>query len=348
MSEKNNDKDQTKEQNEGNFLRYTFVAEEGQKPLRIDKFLVNFIQHASRTKIQQAIENDQVLVNGQPVKSNHKVRALDEVKVVVNEEPEELEIIPQDIPLDVVYEDDDLLVINKAPGMVVHPGFGNKSGTLMNALAHRFNITPDFKGKRPWLVHRIDKNTSGLLVIAKNDKAMNGLSSQFKKHSIERKYVALVWGVPEEEEGTISTQIVRDQYDRKKYTTTDDETKGKHAVTHYRVLEDFMFCSLIECRLETGRTHQIRVHLRHLGHPLFNDEKYGGNRILKGVVFSKYKQFIDNCFSILPRQALHAQTLGFKHPISGEVLSFTSELPEDLKQVIEKWRRMHSSKSFSA
>ncbi|MFY0644386.1 MAG: RluA family pseudouridine synthase [Bacteroidia bacterium] len=329
------------------YVQYSFTVDQKQEPLRIDKFLVNRITNATRSRIQQAISQSQVLVNGTVVKANYKIRPQDQIEVRVDELPNELLIKPEALHIDIVYEDDDLMIVNKKAGMVVHPGVGNHSGTLVNALAHYFNVEVDFEGKRPWLVHRIDKNTSGLLVIAKNDQAMSHLAAQFKDHSISRKYVALVWGDFEEEEGTISTYIARDQYDRKRYTAVEEEgERGKWAVTHYSVLEDFLFCSLIECRLETGRTHQIRVHMRHIGHSLFNDEMYGGNKILKGVVFSKYKQFVDNCFMILPRQALHAKSLGFVHPTTGKEMFFVSELPPDFEEVIQKWRTVHQSSSF--
>ena len=333
---------------EDRFIKHRFVAEAGQQALRLDKFIVNFVQNASRSKVQQAITQGQVLVNGKAEKPNYKVRAGDVVEVVLEEEPDVLEITPQDIPLDILFEDEYLMVLNKPAGMVVHPGHGNRDQTLLNALAHYFNVTPEFKGKRPWLVHRIDKNTSGLLVIAKTDEAMAKLSALFKKHDIKRTYQALVWGVPEEKEGTIDNFLGRDRQDRKKYTVVDEEHGGKRAITHYKVIEEFHFVSLVECRLETGRTHQIRVHLKSLGHPLFNDEKYGGHRILKGVVFSKYKQFIENCFKILPRQALHAKSLGFIHPITGEELHFESELPDDLNQILERWRTIRDNQNFSS
>ncbi len=330
------------------YTQYEFMVDQGQEALRIDKFLVNRIVNASRSRIQTAIDRMQVLVNGNPVKANYKVRPSDHIEVKVDQLPTELKIEPEDIPLNIVFEDEHLMVIDKEAGMVVHPGVGNYNGTLLNALSHYFGVSVDHEGKRPWLVHRIDKNTSGLLVIAKSDIAMAGLSKQFKDHSIERKYWALVWGSPEEESGTISTYIARDQYDRKRYTTVGEEhPSGKWAVTHYNLLENFHFCSLLECQLETGRTHQIRVHMRHLGHPLFNDEMYGGEKILKGVVFSKYKQFIDNCFKILPRHALHAKTLGFIHPLSNEKMKFESELANDMLEVIEKWRTVSASNRFA-
>ncbi|MEY2923911.1 MAG: hypothetical protein RLZZ337_451 [Bacteroidota bacterium] len=329
------------------FLRYSFVADVGQEPFRLDKFLVNRIEKASRNRVQDAIEKKLVEVNGKSVKASYKIRPGDIIEVKVEKEPNELEIIPEDIPLDIVYEDDDLIIINKVAGMVVHPGFGNYTGTLLNALAFHLKTPAHYIGTRPWLVHRIDKNTSGLMVIAKTDEAMAHLSKQFKKHTIERTYNALVWGSFEEKEGTISTYIGRDQYDRKKYVTyTEEDEKGKRAVTHYKVLEDFLYVSFVKCNLETGRTHQIRVHMKHLGHPLFSDEYYGGDRILKGVVFSKYKQFVENCFSILPRQALHAKSLGFEHPTSKEWMQFNSELPEDMATVLSKWRTASETYGF--
>ncbi len=328
------------------YLKYSFIADDGQEPLRIDRFLVNRIEKATRSKLQDAIDRKHVTVNGKAVKSSYKVRPNDVIEVSVDKEPNELDITPQNIPIDIVYEDQDLMIVNKPAGMVVHPGYGNWDKTLLNALAYILDVKVTHKGKRPWLVHRIDKNTSGLLVIAKTDAAMVNLSKQFKDHTIERTYNALVWGSPEIKEGSIKTFIGRDQYDRKKFVPYLEEERGKWAVTHYKVLEDFMYTSLIECKLETGRTHQIRVHLKHLGHPLFNDDFYGGNKILKGVVFSKYKQFVDNCFSILPRQALHAKSLGFKHPTSGKWMQFESELPFDIAKVLEKWRTASSTYGF--
>jgi 23S rRNA pseudouridine1911/1915/1917 synthase len=328
-------------------LRFNFTIDEGQEPIRIDKFLVNRILKASRSKLQDAIEKKQVKVNGKPVKSSYKLRPKDKVDVWVDKEPSEFEIVPQDIPLAIVYEDDQLLVVNKPAGMVVHPGFGNLDGTLLNALAFHFDKEKFESDKRPWLVHRIDKNTSGLLVVAKNDDALVFLGNQFKAHTTERTYQALVWGCPTENEGTVNTLIGRDKYDRKKFTVyPDDEEVGKRAITHYKVLEDFLYTSLIECKLETGRTHQIRVHMKHLGHPLFNDDFYGGNKIRKGVVFSKYKQFVDNCFTILPRQALHAKTLGFIHPTTKDFMQFDSDLPQDIEDVLAKWRNVTSNQQF--
>ncbi len=328
------------------YLRYSFVVDDGQEPLRIDKYLVNRIEKATRSKLQEAMDRKQVKVNQTAVKASYKVKPKDVIDVLVDKEPNELEVIPQDIPLDVVYEDDSLMIVNKPAGMVVHPGFGNYDRTLLNALAFRLDKKAHHIGKRPWLVHRIDKNTSGLMVIAKTDEAMAHLAKQFHDHTIERTYYALVWGSVTEAEGSIRTYIGRDQYDRKKYVTYEDESRGKWAVTHYKVLEDFTYTTLLQCNLETGRTHQIRVHMKHLGHPLFSDDFYGGNKILKGVVFSKYKQFVDNCFSILPRQALHAKSLGFKHPVSGQWMQFDSELPFDMNKVIDKWRGANETYGF--
>lgn len=345
MTVTSNNEDQSK--GDSLFVRYTFVVDEGQEPLRVDKFLVNRIEKATRNKLQEAIERKQVIVNEKAVKSNYKVKPGDDIVVLVDKEPNELEVLPEDVPLDVVYEDDDLMIVNKKPGMVVHPGYGNYSGTLLNALAFRLDDKATHIGNRPWLVHRIDKNTSGLLVIAKNDEAMAFLAEQFKNHTIERTYQALVWGVVEEDEGTISSIIGRDQYDRKRFVVLDnDSDRGKHAITHYKVLERFVYTTLLECKLETGRTHQIRVHLKHLGHPLFADDFYGGNRILKGVVFSKYKQFVENCFNTMPRQGLHAKSLGFVHPRSKEWMQFDSELYPDMQKVVEKWRNAAKAYGF--
>ena len=329
------------------FLKYTFNVDAGQEPLRVDKYLVNKILRASRNKLQEAIERKQVVVSGKVVKASYKVQPNDHIEVLVDKEPDELEVLPQDIPLNVMYEDDDLMIINKEAGMVMHPGFGNRSGTLLNALAFLLDDKATHKGKRPWLVHRIDKDTSGLIVVAKNNDAMAHLSRQFKDHTIERTYNALVWGSMDPDEGTVSTIIGRDQYDRKKFVVlSEDEKRGKHAVTHYKVLENFLYTSLVECKLETGRTHQIRVHLKHLGHTLFSDDFYGGKRILKGVVFSKYKQFVENCFSIMPRQGLHARSLGFTHPTTKEWVQFDSELPHDMATVVEKWRSAAKTYGF--
>ncbi len=329
------------------FLKYTFAVDGGQEPERVDKYLVNKIEGASRNKLQEAIERKQVVVNGKAIKSNYKVKPTDYIEVSVDKEPTDMEVIPEDITLDIVYQDEDLMIVNKAAGMVVHPGFGNHTGTLLNALAFLLDKKALHKGKRPWLVHRIDKNTSGLLVIAKTDAALAHLSKQFKEHTIERTYHALVWGSMSETQGTVDTIIGRDQYDRKRFVVLPEEAgRGKHAITHYKVLEDFLYTSLVECKLETGRTHQIRVHMKHLGHSLFSDDFYGGNRILKGVVFSKYKQFVENCFSIMPRQGLHAKSLGFEHPTTGKWMQFDAEMPNDMATVVEKWRKTSATYRF--
>lgn len=312
-----------------------------QELTRIDVFLMSRIQNATRNRIQNGIKDELVKVNDKPTKANYKIRPGDIITTFLTEPPRNADIIPQDIPLDVVYEDDDLMIINKKPGMVVHPGYNNWDGTLVNALTFHFqNLPTSANGEaRPGLVHRIDKNTSGLLVIAKSEVAMNGLAKQFFDHSLERKYQALVWGEPKEDTGTITANVGRSLKDRRMTTVFPDGDFGKHAVTHYKVIERFHYVTLIECQLETGRTHQIRAHMKYLGHPLFNDETYGGNRILKGEVFSKYKQFVQNTFNVLPRQALHAKTLGFVHPVTKKFMQFNSELPEDFTEAISRWRQ---------
>lgn len=320
------------------FEHFKFEAGKGQAPLRVDKFLMNLVENATRNKIQQAAANGNIYVNDIPVKSNHKVKALDVVRVLMEYPPFENKIIPENIPLDIVYEDDTLLVINKPPGLVVHPGHGNYTGTLVNALAYHFENLPLNSSERPGLVHRIDKDTSGLLVIAKTEWGMADLQRQFAEKTTEREYVALVWGNVEEDEGTIESYIGRHVKNRMQMAAFDDETKGKWAITHYKVLERLGYVTLISCKLETGRTHQIRVHMKQLGHTLFNDERYGGDLILKGTTFTKYKQFVENCFQLLPRQALHAKTLGFEHPKTKEYMRFNSEIPQDLQACIEKWR----------
>jgi len=328
------------EENPELYEHHSFTVEKGQQPLRIDKYLMNFIENATRNKVQAAAKGGSIRVNGIPVKSNYKVKPLDEIKVLFEHPPHENLLVPEDIPIDIIYEDEHLLVVNKPAGMVVHPGHGNYSGTLINALTFHFDNLPNNSSDRPGLVHRIDKDTSGLLVVAKTEKAMSYLSNQFAEKTSEREYIALVWGNVEEDEGTIEGNIGRHPKNRLQNTVylDDDEDKGKPAVTHYKVLERLGYVTLVSCRLETGRTHQIRVHMKHIGHTLFNDERYGGEKILKGTTFTKYKQFVDNCFKILPRQALHAKTLGFKHPKTGEWMSFTTELPEDMQQCIKKWR----------
>jgi 23S rRNA pseudouridine1911/1915/1917 synthase len=299
---------------------YAFTVEKGQQPLRIDKYLMNFVENATRNKIQAAAKGNSILVNDIAVKSNYKVKPFDQIRVLFDYPAYENLLVPEDIPVDIIYEDNDLLVVNKAAGMVVHPGHGNYSGTLINALTFHFDNLPNNSTNRPGLVHRIDKDTSGLLVVAKTETAMAHLSAQFKAKTSEREYVALVWGNMDLDEGTIEGNIGRHPKNRLQNTVyLDNEAeKGKPAVTHYKVLQRLGYVTLVACRLETGRTHQIRVHMKHIGHTLFNDERYGGDRILKGTTFTKYKQFVDNCFKALPRQALHAKTLGFVHPTTRE------------------------------
>jgi 23S rRNA pseudouridine1911/1915/1917 synthase len=335
-----NNKPEPEDNDDELYEHHRFVADKGQQPLRVDKFLMNYIEKATRNKIQTAAKEGNIHVNEISVKSNYKVKPGDVVQVLFEHPPYEFLLTPEDIPLDIVYEDDSLLVVNKPPGMVVHPGHGNYSGTLINALVYHFDNLPQNSDERPGLVHRIDKDTSGLLVIAKTEKAMTKLAKQFFDKSSEREYVALVWGNVEEDEGTIEGNIGRHPKNRLQNTVYlgEDEDKGKPAVTHFKVLERLGYVTLLSCRLETGRTHQIRVHLKHIGHTLFNDERYGGDKILKGTTFTKYKQFVENCFKVLPRQALHAKTLGFKHPETGEWLSFDSPIPQDMEDCIERWR----------
>ena len=343
------DFDDSDEQDEGSgqFEHYRFVADPGQSFLRVDKFLSNRIEGTSRNRIQTAADAGSILVNGNPVKSNYRVKPGDEVTVVMDYPRRELKIIPENIPLNIVYEDDQLLVINKPPGLVVHPGHGNYSGTLVNALAYRYKDLPLYNASdpRPGLVHRIDKNTSGLLLVAKTEQAKLNLALQFFNKTTKRQYCALVWGNLAEEEGTIEGNIGRSPKDRQVFTVFADAKMGKPAVTHYRVIERLGYVNLVECVLETGRTHQIRVHMKHIGHPLFNDDNYGGDQILRGTTFTKYKQFVANCFELMPRQALHAQMLGFVHPVTGEALVFESELPQDFKSVIDKWRNYLANRS---
>ena len=328
------------------FEHFRFQADPGQSITRIDKFLADRLMNASRTRIQNAANAGNILVNNNPVKPNYKIKPGDIVQVVLPTPPRDIELIPEDIPLNIVYEDDDVLVVNKEPGMVVHPAYGNYTGTLVNALMWHFRDLPLFNTgeSRPGLVHRLDKNTSGILVIAKNEYALNKLSKQFYDRTTDRRYNALIWGIPDPLEGTITGNVGRSIKDRKIMQVFKDDTEGKNAITHYKVLEDLGYISLIECKLETGRTHQIRVHFSHIKHPLFNDEEYGGNQILKGTTFTKYQQFIKNCFKILPRQALHAKSLAFNHPVTGKRLSFDSNLPDDMVQVIEKWRKYISGR----
>ncbi len=320
------------------FEHYNFTAAEGQEPLRVDKFLMNFIERATRNKIQQAAKAGNILVNDVVVKSNFKVKPNDVVRVVLEYPPVETEVVAEDIPLDIVYEDDALMVINKPAGMVVHPGHGNYTGTLVNGLMHHVENLPTNSNERPGLVHRIDKDTSGLLVVAKTESAMTHLSKQFFDRTTERLYYALVWGYVDEDEGTIEGNIGRSFKNRLQMDVFPEGDFGKHAVTHYKVLERLTYVTLVQCKLETGRTHQIRAHFKHIGHTLFNDERYGGDAVLKGTTFTKYKQFVQNCFKVLPRQALHAKTLGFTHPTTGEFMQFNSEVPEDITACLEKWR----------
>jgi 23S rRNA pseudouridine1911/1915/1917 synthase len=322
------------------FEHFRLVVDKGQSLLRIDKFLMNRMENATRNRIQNAADSGCILVNEKAVKSSYKVKPLDVISIVLPHPPRDTEIYPENIPLNIVFEDEEIVIINKTAGMVVHPGFNNYTGTLVHALAYHFENLPNLNGNyaRPGLVHRIDKDTSGLLVISKNEQAMTFLAKQFFDHSIHRKYVALVWG-DIAEGGTVSGYIGRSLKDRRVMDIYDSEEKGKWSVTHYKVLERLNYVTLIECELETGRTHQIRAHMQHIGHPLFNDASYGGDKILKGTSFTKYKQFIDNCFSICPRQTLHAKSLGFLHPKTKQELYFETEMPSDMLQLLDKWHK---------
>ncbi len=331
------------------YEKLVLEIDKGQEPLRRDKLLMARVERATRNKIQQAIDNEMVLVNDKPIKSNYKVKPADKIVVFDNKNPESTDIVPENIPLNIVFEDDDIIIINKPAGMVVHPGSGNYNGTLVNGIAYylqkqQAELT-EIPLSRLGLVHRIDKNTTGLLVIAKNQHAMTHLAKQFFNHTVHRRYVALAWGNFEEDNGTITGHVGRHQRFRKLFTTYPDGEYGKEAITHYKVLERFNYVTLVECRLETGRTHQIRVHMQYIGHPLFNDDFYGGDRIVKGTVFARYKQFVDNCFGLCPRQALHAKELGFIHPTTLKPVHFESDLPEDMTAVIEKWRKYSSNKN---
>jgi 23S rRNA pseudouridine1911/1915/1917 synthase len=330
------------------FEHHRFTVDKGQSLLRIDKFLFNKIENISRSKIQAAAEASCILVNETPVKSNYKVKPADVISVVLPQPVYELQLIPQNIPLNILYEDDSLIVVNKEAGLVVHPGHGNYDGTLINGLMYHLKDYPLFQAgeMRPGLVHRIDKNTSGILVIAKTELALNHLAKQFYDRTSKRSYVALVWGSFSEPEGTIEGNIGRNLKDRLKMHVFPDGSEGKHAVTHYKVIENLGYITLIECRLETGRTHQIRVHMEYIGHPIFNDDRYGGDRILKGTTFSKYKQFVYNCFEIMPRHALHAKSLGFVHPVTKKEMFFDSEIPADMTKVIEKWKTYTNSRDL--
>ncbi|HRY33950.1 MAG TPA: RluA family pseudouridine synthase [Bacteroidales bacterium] len=328
------------------FEHFRIQVDKGQSLLRIDKFLTARLENVSRNRIQMAAEAGNVFVNGVAVKSNYRIKPNDLITIVLAYPPRDVELIPEDIPLDILYEDDDILVLNKHAGLVVHPGHGNFNGTLVNALTYHFSRDSLHLGKEGWrhpfVVHRIDKDTSGVMMVAKHELAQNRLAKQFFDHSIDRKYTALVWGDFREDEGTISGHIGRSLRDRLMMDVFPGGEHGKHAITHYRVKERFSYVTLVECRLETGRTHQIRVHMKYAGHPLFNDITYGGERILKGTVFTRYRQFVENCFEILGRQALHAQSLGFIHPMSGKPMFFDTPLPDDMTQVIERWRKYHT------
>jgi len=342
MSEEDQVKEEQQNGSDELFERFVIKIDKGQEPLRIDKYLMRRIEGATRNKIQQAINAGMVTVNKSTVKQNYKIKGLDEIIVYSDMSPEETEVLPEKIDLDIFYEDDDVIVINKAAGMVVHPGSGNYTGTLLNGIAWYLqqkdpSITESTL-PRYGLVHRIDKNTSGLLLMAKNSKAMTNLAKQFYDHSVKRKYIALAWGDLKKEAGTIVAHVGRNLRFRKLFEAYPEGDHGKEAITHYKVLERFNYVTLVECVLETGRTHQIRVHMKYIGHPLFNDDTYGGDKIVKGTVFAKYRQFVDNCFAICPRQALHAKTLGFIHPTTKKEMFFDTELPKDMKEVIEKWR----------
>jgi len=328
------------------YEHHRLVVEKGKTALRIDKYLMSRLENTTRNKIQQACEAECVLVNGKPVRSSYKVKPLDEIVIVLPEPVREFELIPQDIPIKIIYEDDELLIVNKSAGMVVHPAYGNYSGTLVNALLFHFQNLPENPTMmhRPGLVHRIDKNTSGLLVIAKTELAMNALAKEFFERTIERNYLALVWGDFKTDSGTITGNIGRNLKDRKIMDVFPDGDHGKHAVTHYEVVERFGYVTLVRCKLETGRTHQIRVHMKYIGHPIFNDNEYGGDKILKGTTFTKYKQFVENCFEMIPRQALHAATIGFIHPRTREKMFFESKLADDFEAVLAKWRKYSAEK----
>ena len=338
----NEPEEAVEDEEQGMFEHFRLNVDPGQTPMRVDKFMATHLEDTSRHRVQCAIKEGYVRVGDKVAKANLIVRPGDVIRFMMPYRRRDTEILPEDIPLDIVYEDDDLLVVNKPAGMVVHPGHGNYNGTLINALAFHLGISqgPDAEDERMGiLVHRIDKDTSGLLVVAKNDETQMDLARQFFEHSIERLYVAVVWGNIQEDEGTIDGAIGRDPNDRLRFKVyPEDDERAKHAVTHYKVLERFGYVTVVQCRLETGRTHQIRVHMSHIGHPLFNDARYGGSEIRKGTIYAKYRQFIENCFELCPRQALHAKTLGFIHPKSGEMIRFDSRLPDDMTALIEKWR----------
>ena len=320
------------------FEHFSFLADKGQEPVRVDKFLMNRIENATRNKIQKAAKSGYIFSNENPVKQNYKVKPGDNIKVMFHHPPYENLIVGEKIDIDIIYEDNDILVVNKPPNQVVHPGHGNYSGTLLNGLIYHNENLPENRDGRPGLVHRIDKDTSGLLVVAKSDTALTKLSEQFFHKTIDRKYLAIVWGTPSPEQGTIDKYLSRDKKNRMIMSVPVNEDIGKRAITHYKVIENLGYVSLVECELETGRTHQIRAHMKHIGNPIFNDQRYGGDKILKGTIFNKYKQFVENCFKLLPRQALHAKTLSFNHPRTNERLAFETELPNDFKSCFEKWK----------
>ena len=326
------------ENNDELFEHFSFLADKGQEPVRVDKFLMNRIENATRNKIQKAAKSGYIFSNENPVKQNYKVKPGDKIKVMFDHPPYENLIVGEKIDIDIIYEDNDILVVNKPPNQVVHPGHGNYSGTLLNGLIYHHENLPENPDGRPGLVHRIDKDTSGLLVVAKSDIALTKLSEQFFYKTIDRKYLAIVWGIPSPEQGTIDKYLSRDKKNRMIMSVPVNEDIGKRAITHYKVIEKLGYVSLVECELETGRTHQIRAHMKHIGNPIFNDQRYGGDKILKGTIFNKYKQFVENCFKLLPRQALHAKTLSFNHPRTNERLAFETELPNDFKSCFEKWK----------
>ena len=330
------------EKNNTLFEHYSFLVDDGQSPLRIDKYLMNFIENATRSKIQEAAKNESIYVNGIAVKSNYKVKPNDLIKILFEHPPHENLLVPEKISLDIVYEDDDLVVINKPAGLVVHPGHGNYTGTLVNGLLYHFKNLPINSSNRPGLVHRLDKDTSGLLVVAKNDNSMVKLSNQFAKKTSKREYLALVWGDLKKDFDTIDNFIGRNPKNRLQnmvISNDNNESMGKRAITNYEVISRFNYVSLVKCILDTGRTHQIRVHMKSIGHPIFNDERYGGNKILKGTTFTKYKQFVENCFKVIPRQALHAKSLGFAHPTTKKYMEFDSDLPNDFQLCVDKWKK---------
>ncbi|MCQ2280864.1 MAG: RluA family pseudouridine synthase [Bacteroidales bacterium] len=348
MKENDEILEEVTEERDEMYEHFRFTVDPGTELLRMDRYLTNLMANTSRNRVQQAAKAGCILVNGKPEKSNYRVHPRDVITILLPHPPREIEINPENIPLDIVYEDNDVIVINKPAGLVVHPAFGNFTGTLVNALLWHFQgqKTADGEDVKPLLVHRIDKNTSGIMIVAKSEIAQMKLAANFFEHSIDRRYRALVWGDFKEDEGTIVGNVGRNPKDRLVMTVFPDGEAGKHAVTHYKVIERFGYVTLVECRLETGRTHQIRVHMKYAGHPLFSDESYGGNEIIKGTTFTKYKQFINNCFKILPRQALHAKSLGFVHPVTGKYMLFDSELPADMAEAIEKWRNYAKHKQY--